>query len=67
MSPYDASNHRDAHRLLVVWTYGSGLARLESRCLAGRRVQVFDDENTESVVASDMDYGLYIFKYTGGG
>jgi hypothetical protein len=30
-------------------------------------VQVFDDENTESVVASDMDYGLYIFKYTGGG
>ncbi len=30
-------------------------------------VQVFDDENTEYVAASDIDYGLYIFKYTGGG
>ena len=30
-------------------------------------VQVFNDENTEYVAASDRDYGLYIFKYTGGG
>jgi len=29
-------------------------------------VQVFSDNNTEYVAASDIDYGLYIFKYTGG-
>lgn len=26
----------NSHRLLVSWTYGLGLARLRSRCLAGR-------------------------------
>jgi hypothetical protein len=29
-------------------------------------VQVFSDNNTEYVAASDIDYGLFIFKYTGG-
>ena len=28
-------------------------------------VEVFDDQGTEYVAASDRDYGLYIFRYTG--
>jgi hypothetical protein len=28
-------------------------------------VQVFEHEGQEYVAASDMDHGLYIFKYTG--